>query len=175
MPLSMVDIAAAQTHDTLLELIFGELTARLPGGEDDDLGYYLTRTRRLPVGLRAMAATYQLDVSLALDDLGWHFANWHHRGYCEETLWALRELEAFEYADLFAQAYAAAQSFWDKIGELLEEDFDDFVKWYPDSGLEAATMPMTDRMWDLQKIDRGLFGCWTRYARKYPERMVRAQ
>jgi hypothetical protein len=175
MPISMAQINAASTHDVLFELISGELSARLPDGEGDDLDNFLVRTRALPVGLRAMAATYQLDVSLALDDLGWHFANWHHRGYCDETLWALREMEAFEYADLFAQAYAAALPFWNKLGELLEEDFDDFVQWYPDSGLEAATMPMTDRMWELQKIDQGLFGCWTRYAQKYPERMVRAQ
>jgi len=38
----------------------------------------------------AMAAMYQLDVSMTLDDLGWHFANRHQRGDCEETLWAFR-------------------------------------------------------------------------------------
>lgn len=119
-----------------------------------------------------MAATYQLDVSLTLDDLGWHFANWHHRGYCEETTWALRELEAFEQAELFAKAYALAQPWWDKISELIADDFNTFVAWYSDSELDRSTMPLTRRMWDLQEIDNGLFGYWTKYARKYPNKVV---
>jgi hypothetical protein len=51
-----------------------------------------------------MAATFELDVSMALDDLGWHFVNWTHRGFCDATLWGLRELEAGEYADMFVKA-----------------------------------------------------------------------
>lgn len=175
MPLTIGQIAEATGHDRLFELIGLELTERLPNAEGDDLDAFLASTRRLPVGLRAMAATYQLDVSMTLDDCGWHFANWHHRAYCDETQWALRELDAFEHADLFAQAYAAALPFWDTIGGLVAEDFDDFVAWYPGSGLEAATMPMTEKLWTLQERDNGLFGCWTRYARKYPERMVAGQ
>ena len=58
-----------------------------------------------------MAAMYQLDVSLALDDLGWHFANWHHQAYSEETIWALQELETAEAAEIFAAAYVAAQPY----------------------------------------------------------------
>ena len=70
-----------------------------------------------------MAATFELDVSMALDDLGWHFGNWTHRGYCDETLHGLRELEAGEYTEMFAN-------------------------------------------------DGGVFGCWTRYARKYPHKVM---
>jgi hypothetical protein len=172
MPLTIAQITAAATHEALFQIIGLELTERLTTAEPDDLDDFLARTRRLPIGLRAMAATYQLDVSLTLDDFGWHFANWHHHAYCDETHWALRELEAFEQADLFAQAYAAALPFWRKIGDLVAEDFDDFVTWYAASGFEAAILPMTERMRELQKIDDGLFGCWSRYARKYPERMV---
>src|SRR5262249_7588689 len=54
---------------------------------------YVARIRACPVGLRAMAAVHPLDVSMTLDDLGWHFANWHYRPHCEETLRGLRELE----------------------------------------------------------------------------------
>jgi hypothetical protein len=59
------------------------------GRRDDDssvpeLGF-------LPRGLRAKAATYELGVSLALDDLGWHFGNWRHLGLAQETLDGLGE------------------------------------------------------------------------------------
>jgi hypothetical protein len=69
---------------------------------------FLQKTRTIPVGLRAMAATFELDVSMTLDDLGWHFGNWAHRGYCDETLRGLRELEAPEYAEMFSKAYELA-------------------------------------------------------------------
>ena len=41
--------------------------------------------RGLPPGLRAMAATHHLDVSLTLDDIGWHFLNFGHPSHVEET------------------------------------------------------------------------------------------
>jgi len=119
-----------------------------------------------------MAAIYQLDVSITLDDFGWLFANWHHRGYCDKTLWALRELEASEQAGLFEQAYTLAQREWDTIGQLVAEDFDDFVEWYSGSPLDQAMVPLTKRMWELQKVDSGLFGYWARYARKYPHKVA---
>lgn len=121
-----------------------------------------------------MAATYELDVSLALDDLGWHFANWHHRAYCEETLWALRELEAKEEAEIFARAYALVQPYWSELGEVLDKSFEYFVEWYPGSPLETVTTPLTQRFWELQKKDNGLFGYWTRYARKYPHKVMQS-
>ena len=154
------------------QLLAGELMLRLPDGEGPDLDLFLAHTRCMPIGLRAMAAIYQLDVSITLDDLGWHFANWHHRGYCEETIWALRELEAVEQADIFAKAYAAAQPYWDQVGAMVAYDLEHFVKWYPDSEFEQATMPLTKRMWELQAIDNGLLGLWGPYARKFPDRVA---
>jgi hypothetical protein len=153
-------------------LISGELNRWLPGGEGPDLDVFLATTRKMPIGLRAMAAIYQLDVSITLDDLGWHFANWHHRPYCEETIWALRELEGLEQADIVEKAYQAVQPFWDKIGAFVADDFDNFVEWYSDSGLEELMLPLTMRMWDLQKIDDGLLGLCMPYARKYPSRLA---
>ncbi|MDO8980014.1 MAG: hypothetical protein Q7V17_12365 [Afipia sp.] len=172
MTLTEVGIRECTTDDELFKLLSAELKRLLPYEEGFDLNEFLEETRTIPIGLRAMAAIYQLDVSLTLDDLGWHFANWHHHGYCEETAWALKELEAFEQAELFAKGYAVAQPWWDKIGELLAEDFSAFVAWYPDSALDRATMPLTRRMWDLQEIDYGLLGYWTRHARKYPHKVV---
>jgi hypothetical protein len=116
-----------------------------------------------------MAATFELDVSMALDDLGWHFGNWTHRGYCDETLHGLRELEAGEYTEMFAKAYGWVQPYWDKILSLPPGDFGD---WYNSSDFEKATKPLSSRWWELQKIDGGVFGCWTRYARKYPHKVM---
>jgi hypothetical protein len=162
------------TDEELSKLLSAELNRWLPHGQDPDLDLFLARLGLIPSGLRAMALTYQLDVSITLDDLGWHFANWHHRRYCEQTIWALRELEAFEHAELFVLAFAFAQLWWDKIGDLIRRDFRDFVEWYPNSEFEKTTMPLTERMWELQKIKGGLLGFWTSYARKYPRNVIGA-
>jgi len=132
-------------------------------------GAFLQKIRTIPIGLRAMAATFELDVSMALDDLGWHFSNWAHRGYCDETLRGLRELEAGEYADMFATAYELAKPHW---AVLIRPPDGNFGNWYNKSDFRKATEPLSLRRWDLQKADRGIFGCWTRYARKYPHKVT---
>jgi hypothetical protein len=109
---------------------------------------------------------------MALDDLGWHFANWHHRPYCDETLHGLKELEAHEAAEIFSDAYVLAQPYWDAIGELLAESFQRFADWYRDSELEKALDPLNRRMWDLCQPDYGLMAYWLSYARKYPEKVL---
>jgi hypothetical protein len=68
-------ILQCRNDDELFELLGLELTSRFPNGEgetEEDLDAFVAKLRTLPVGLRAMASIYQLDVSLALDDLGWH-------------------------------------------------------------------------------------------------------
>lgn len=170
MAIHQTDIVACADDDAVFKLISAELTARLGPGEGDDLDLFLARSSTLPVGLRAMAMSYQLDVSMALDDLGWHFANWHHRGYCDATLWALGELEAPEQAAMFAQAYAIAQQHWDNIGALLDQSFDAFVEWYPNSELEKQTLPLSQRWWELDR-SRNILDYWVPYARKWPERV----
>jgi len=52
-----------------------------------------------------MAATHHLDISLALDDIGWHFLNFGETGHVKETEMGLRELGMSEMANLFAEAY----------------------------------------------------------------------
>ncbi len=63
----------------LSRLLFAEINSRLSPGQDDGLDKYLARLEGWPRGVRAMAMTFQLDVSLNVDDLGWHFANWQHK------------------------------------------------------------------------------------------------
>jgi hypothetical protein len=172
-------ILECKNDEELFELLSLELTSHFPNGEgetEEDLDAFVAKLRTLPVGLRAMASIYQLDVSLALDDLGWHFANWHHKAYCEETLRGLRELEAHEVADIFDAAYTHAQQYWTKIRDLLEVDFDDFVQWYDDSQFEKLTLPLTRRLWEMCEGENGrpngLLALWAPYARRYPHKVV---
>ena len=170
MALVEAQIVECAKHDDLLELLFSELRLRLPAGQPFHMERFLEQIRAMPIGLRAMAATFELDVSMALDDLGWHFGNWAHRGYCDETLRGLRELEAVEYAHMFAEAYELAQSNWTELCDLPN---DKFKEWYYASDLHKATEPLSSRWWDLQEIDGGIFGYWTRYARKYPHKVTK--
>ncbi len=122
-----------------------------------------------------MAAIHSLDVSMALDDLGWHFFNERHRGLCEETRLGLRELEAIEAADIFEAACAIVFPQWDEIVALSLQDADEFVKWYGESGLEGKLHPLNLRLWAICEARKlGLLGYWLDYARKYPERVVAA-
>jgi hypothetical protein len=75
MALTEAQILDCAGHDDLLELLFAELKVRLPPSEPFHMGPFLKKIRTIPIGLRAMAATFELDVSMALDDLGWHFGN----------------------------------------------------------------------------------------------------
>ena len=169
MALTKARILQCAGHDELLELLFSDLQTRLPPEEPFRMERFLQQIRIIPVGLRAMAVTFELDVSMALDDLGWHFGNWCYRPYCDQTLWGLRELEAVEYADMFAKAYELAQLNWT---EICDPPDDDFQKWYNKSAFEKATGPLSSRWWELQEIDGGIFGHWTKYARKYPHKVA---
>jgi hypothetical protein len=105
MILTVKAIRAARSDKDLFHKLAAELTRRLPVELHDDLDRFVVEMRSLPSGLRAMAATFKLDVSMALDDLGWHFANFQHREYCHETSRGLWELGATEVAQVFDKAY----------------------------------------------------------------------
>jgi hypothetical protein len=70
MALTEEQILQSVGHDDLLELLFSELRFRLPPGQPFHMERFLQKIRTIPIGLRAMAATFELDVSMALDDLG---------------------------------------------------------------------------------------------------------
>jgi len=166
----------AASDKEILDNLFLRLQASIPADLHEDLDEFVDVVSDLPPGLRAMASTYQLDVSMALDDLGWHFANWHHRGYSLETSRGLKELETGEIASIFDRGYSIAGHEWDRMSELLNEGFDVFATWYRTSELEATLMPLNRQLWDLLKIENasgqaGLFRYLVAYARKYPERL----
>ncbi len=151
----------AMADEEVLDLVCRELDRRLP--PMSDLDAYVRGLRTLPVGLRSMAATYQLDVSITLDDLGWHFGNWHHHEYALETARGLRELGAVRAAEVFQEAYARALQHWDELGA------ETWMKWYHGSALETAVQPLDKEMWALfDQRPNGIMGLWIEYARDHP-------
>ena len=71
---------------------------------------YASAIHQRPVGLRSMAATHRLDVSLTLDDIGWHFLNFGKPNFVRETKSGLRELGLGDWS-LQTRA-AAVRSAW---------------------------------------------------------------
>ena len=172
-----VDVLSATESDSeLLQLVFAELSVRLPAEMHDDLDRFVVALDSLPRGLRAMAATYQLDVSLTLDDLGWHFANWPHLGYRAETQRALHELGTGELATLFDAACRIADRSWNELVARAAAGPEEFIAWYDASSLKLELAPLHERMLDLLDLsdedgEPGLFRHWLLYARRHPERL----
>lgn len=176
MPLTVASLRHATSDAEVLQLLFDELAARLPAELHADLDRFVSVSRDLPPGLRAMAATYQLDVSLTLDDLGWHFANWPHREYVAETRRALRELELAELAEHFDAACAIVEPSWETLVARVRAGHDSFREWYEDSALRRELTPLSNHMAECLDVDDdgepGLFRHWVAYARRHPERVV---
>jgi hypothetical protein len=164
-PLTVELVRSTHSDDELFDLLGRELSRRLPNGRQASDGF-VRQLRELPPGLRAMAATYELDVSLAMDDLGWHFGNWHHIGLAEETVAGLRELGATRMAEIVSAALALAKEYWRELGE------EGWPDWYRDSPLERSLAPLNDEAWSLWgEHERGLFHHWLVHARAEPERL----
>ena len=172
MSFSLAEIKAAKSDEDMFKILSSELELRLPKNIHADQELLTGSIRRLPRGLRAMAAVHRLDVSMAINELGWHFYNFHHRGFCDETMRGLVELEAVEAAEIFKQARELIEPHWDKLGQLKGAP-KNFADWYVSSELEAEMKPLNQRLWKIcsQSPDYGLMQFWLAYARKYPERL----
>jgi hypothetical protein len=173
MALNKEQISKAGTDDELLNLLGGELQRLFPPEVRNDPVVYLSRLHAAPSGLRAMAATYELDVSLTMDDLAWHFVN-HHGSFelAEETIAGLNELEAPEAAEIFREALAIIKPHWQELHEVAQSK--GAHDWLDSKGIQDLMDPLNDRMWKLlKKYDQSsLMSLWFSYARKYPERCV---
>lgn len=155
---------ASSSDDELFTLLGKELEKRASAKRGSPA--FVAQIRNLPVGLRAMAATYELDVSLALDDLGWHFGNWHAPALAEETAHGLEELGATELATVFKDALRLAIRYWNELGAK------NWTQWYHGSPLEKAMAPLNEQAWAILKgKEKGIFKYWLDYARKYPDRL----
>jgi hypothetical protein len=164
-PLTPAAIARFRSDENLQARLGAELErliGRTPG--TGQVRAILPALRRLPPGLRAMAATYELDVSMAMDGLEDHFVNWHNKALALETLAGLRTLGARQEADVFARALRLAFRHWrslasgaPKRGSALYKQFD----------------PLNIKLWHLLgyqgKTGRSLMELWAPYARAHPE------
>ena len=157
-----VEAIDSSSDDELFALLGKELENRISA--DRDSPEFISQIRSLPVGLRAMAATYELDVSLALDDLGWHFGNWHSHELAEETTQGLEALGAKELADLFSQAFEIAKNYWTELGA------ENWMQWYHGSPFKKEVDPLTKKAWTIRNAKKdGIFKYWVDYARRHPE------
>jgi len=175
--LTQASIRATRSDRKLLDMLLEQLTESLPPSVYDEPDDLVAAMQGLPVGLRAMAFTYQLDVSMALDDLGWHFANWFHEVYSDETSRGLKELGAEEIAAIFDQAREILKRHAAEFEAALEGEEEDFAEWYQKSSMLQELKPLNERVWAILQTERegeepGLFRYWVAYARKHPERVA---
>ncbi len=174
MSFSLREIKSATSDGALFKLLSAELQGRLPEKVHQSPDVLVRAIRGLPSGLRAMAAIHRLDVSMAMDDLGWHFHNFHHPELCDETARGLRELGAGEVLEIFEQARSRFEAHWESVGNRSQESLAVFPEWYESSGLEAALAPLNKRLWKIcsESPDHGLLRFWLDYARQHPERLL---
>jgi hypothetical protein len=151
---------SSSSDDELFALLGRELEARIRSRRGSP--EFVAEIGNLPEGLRAMAATYELDVSLSLDDLGFHFGNWHNEALAEETARGLDVLGAPELAAIFREALGLALPYWRELGA------ENWSEWYHDSPLQKAVDPLTRQAWKLLK-KKGILDYWVDYARKHPD------
>lgn len=154
----------SKKDEAVLAKIFDLLKAKLksdPYGWD---GEFAKEIRQLRKGLRAMAATHHLDISLALDDIGWHFLNFGEAGHVTETEMGLRELGMDEMASLFAEAYRIIEPHLVEIRKL----GGDYYVCLERSGEIERIEELSKRAWSVQS-EGGIYLAWVRYAGKNPE------
>ena len=159
--------------EELLDQIFSALSKSVSSLADpySDDGSYAAAIATLPTGLRAMAATHHLDVSLTMDDIGWHFLNFGEAGLVRETESGLRELGLDDVADCFAEAHAIVDPLKAQI-----KGADDYYACLEDRGLMARIDDLTEKASKRQPTlnDSPIFAAWVKYARAHPEKVFSA-
>ena len=175
MALTIQQIRSASSDEELLNLLGRELERLFPPELRKNPVVFLSQLYAAPRGLRAMSMTYELDLSMAMDDLAWHFVN-HHSSLelAEEINAGLNELEAPEAAKTFSAALAIIKPHWEELEGVAKSKA--AHDWLDSEGIQDLMNPLNDRMWQLLKEygDSGLISLWATYARKYPERCVHA-
>jgi len=112
-----------------------------------------------------MAATHHLNVSLTLDDIGWHFLNFGEADHVEETRVGLRELGLHELEELFTEAHRLVRPLLSQI-----KTNKDYYELITKRGVEKRINELSDQACKILKR-RGIYSFWTRYARSHPERV----
>jgi len=168
--------ALAKPNKDLLAELFSILTDRVkanPYGED---GAYAAEIEDLPSGLRAMAATHHLDVSLTLDDIGWHFLNFGEAGLVRETEAGLRRLGLADMAEWFNEAHHIVEPFLKAVVlGTVKSPGDQYSVWLEASGNKQRMDALSQRAWDKSTgcsddtNGSAIYESWIKYARSRPE------
>ena len=173
MALTAEAIQEAENNEALIDLLSAELQRLLPEEVQENRDLYHEKITSLPRGLRAMAGMHFFDVSMAMDDLAWHFGNQNDERDLRETLSGLRELELTEIASCFEKMWEYMKPYMTALqtGDYSGKDFPD---WLESIGAQQVADPMNDIVWDYCKKAGalGLLESWPPYARKYPERCL---
>jgi hypothetical protein len=160
----------ALSDEELLEEIFSLLSKSVSSVADpySDDGSYAAALAGLPTGLRAMAPTHHLDISLTMDDIGWHFLNFGEPGLVRETEAGLRELGLGDIADYFVEAHAIVNPLKPEIKK--PEDYHAYLE---SRGLMARIDELTDKASAGQPTvsDSRIYAAWIKYARAHPEKV----
>lgn len=168
MSLTIEQINQAKDQDELMSLLSSEMSVLMENACDTDNSRYLEEIRALPNCFWAMGCIYHLDVSIALDDLGWHFANHYNWRLAQETLLALREVGANKEAELFEKALSIAEVYWQDLANALTKSFANFIEWYDGSELEQNLEPLNDEFYKLMESNDSLLNYILEYAKAKP-------
>ena len=144
------------------------LTSRVSGNPYGEDSGFAQNIALLPRGLRAMAATHWLDISLTLDSITWHFGNFGEPHLVAETETGLRELGLNELASCFAEA---KELMLPLLANRKEAD-GDLYEILDRAGLRERAGELNQRAWDLDNLGPGesvIYEAWIRYARRHPE------
>ena len=173
----MDDTFDAQHHPALQKDdagLMGEIEAilaiRAVGDPYSEDGSFAATLESLPPGLRAMAATHWLDISLTLDSITWHFGNFGEPHLVAQTEAGLYELGLNDLAMCFREA---KELMLPLLAERTEADGD------PDEllerkGLSAIADELNERSWDMDGRVPGkspIYDAWIKYTRNNPEKV----
>jgi hypothetical protein len=160
---------ALQKDDAgLMEEIFALLTVRAVGDPYSDDGSFAATLASLPSGLRAMAATHWLDISLTLDSVTWHFGNFGEPHLVAQTEAGLHELGLHDLAACFCDAKELMVPL---LAKRTEADGDPY-EILEANELRADGDALDRRAWELHDPGSGksqIYEAWTTYTRQHPE------
>src|SRR5277367_431557 len=140
---------ALQKDDAgLISEIQAILTARAVGDPYNSDGSFAANLAFLPPGLRAMAATHWLDISLTLDSITWHFGNFGEPHLVVETEAGLQELGLQELALCF---HEAKELMLPLLAQRTETDGDP-NELLARKGLQARADELNRRAWALDDL-----------------------
>lgn len=146
------------------------LTTHAKGDPYSDDGTFAATIGRLPPGLRAMAATHWLDISLTLDSITWHFGNFGEPGLVALTEAGLRELGLPELADCFIEAKELMQPLLARRSKADGDPSEILER----AGLQARADEIDGRASALGNGVQGesvIYDAWIRYTRDHPDRV----